>query len=225
MRNSSPTYRRDDRGSLRVPVVMPLVEVAVDVDGYLHVLLDREPYSADRTLQRGDLESTLATVATDLGTPVRVEVREADGAAFTDIVTPAFADPVPASEPAPVPESVPVAVPAAASAIASPPTPPTAPPVDASAKEVIRSPAQPQVPGGRSVSVFADATTAIGHVSGAGFTPHEEVAVAVVVAHQIAGADGTTRLRLPPALLAAHPGLIVLLGRSSGAITVSGGPG
>ena len=60
-------------------------------------------------------------------------------------------------------------------------------------------------------------------VSGDGFLPDEEVAVAVVVAHQLANADGIARLRLPPALLAGRPGVVVLVGQSSGTIAVSGG--
>ena len=47
--------------------------------------------------------------------------------------------------------------------------------------------------------------------------------MAVVVAHQVASTDGTARLRLPPALLEAHPGLVVLMGKRSGAVAVSGG--
>lgn len=59
-------------------------------------------------------------------------------------------------------------------------------------------------------------------VGGSGFAPDEEVAVAVVVAHQTAGSDGCARLRLPAALLASRPGTVVLLGRSSGVVAVSG---
>ena len=51
------------------------------------VLLDREPYSADGALQRDDLQRVLDDIAADLGTPVRVEVHEADDSTFTDIVT------------------------------------------------------------------------------------------------------------------------------------------
>ncbi|CUR54288.1 hypothetical protein [Nocardioides sp.] len=61
-----------------------------------------------------------------------------------------------------------------------------------------------------------------GEVAGDGFLPDEDVAVAVVVAHQVASPDGTARLRLPTALLAGRPGIVVLLGRTSGAIAVSG---
>jgi hypothetical protein len=60
-----------------------------------------------------------------------------------------------------------------------------------------------------------------GEVGGAGFLPDEPVAVAVVVAHQVAGADGTARLRLPPALLADRPGVVFLLGRTSGTVAMN----
>lgn len=60
-----------------------------------------------------------------------------------------------------------------------------------------------------------------GEVSGDGFLPHEEVAVAVIVAHQVASSKGTARLRLPPALLDGRPGAVVLLGQTSGAIATS----
>ena len=52
------------------------------------VTLDREPYSADGALQRDDLQRLVDGIASDLGTPVRVEVHEADGSTFTDIITP-----------------------------------------------------------------------------------------------------------------------------------------
>lgn len=59
-----------------------------------------------------------------------------------------------------------------------------------------------------------------GEVAGTGFLPGEEVAVAVIVTHQPAGADGTARLRLPPALLAGRQGRMVLLGRTSGTVAI-----
>ncbi|WP_091117262.1 hypothetical protein [Nocardioides psychrotolerans] len=71
--------------------------------------------------------------------------------------------------------------------------------------------------------VRSSISTSTGEVSGDGFLPDEEVAVAVVVAHQVANADGIARLRLPPALLAGRSGLVVLVGQSSGKIAVSGG--
>lgn len=71
--------------------------------------------------------------------------------------------------------------------------------------------------------VRSSVSTSTGGVSGDGFLPDEDVAVAVVVAHQVANADGIARLRLPPALLAGRPGVVVLVGQSSGKIAVSGG--
>ncbi len=169
MINTAAPYRRDDRQTIRVPVVMPLVEVDVDTKGFVTVTLDREPYSADESLTRDDLKSVLHDIAADLGTAVRVEVHEADKSTFTDIVT-------------------------------------------------------PEGPELRMVRPIREAAISVGQLSGDGFLPNEEVAVAVVVAHQIAGNDGTARLRLPPALLEAHPGLVVLMGQESGTVTVSGGP-
>lgn len=85
----------DDRTALphrvQIPVVLPLVEVTVDDEGRLDVLVDHEPYSPgspDGVLRREDLRRVIASIAADLGTPVRVEVREADGTTFADLVTP-----------------------------------------------------------------------------------------------------------------------------------------
>ena len=161
LRNAGAAY---DRSTLRVPVVLPLVEVSVDRDGSVSVLLDREPYSVEGALTRDHLRRFLDDIAADLRTPVRVQVREADDSTFTDIITPPPA--TPASAPSPRPPS---------------------------SSMVMASP-------------FG--------VAGEGFTAGEEVAVCVVVARQVADADGTTRLRLPPALLADHPD-VVLVGRTS----------
>lgn len=168
MINAAAPYRRDDRSTMRVPVVMPLVEVTIDKEGFLSVLLDREPYSADGALQRDDLKQVLDDIAADLGTPIRVQVYEADTSTFTDIVTP-----------------------------------------DRSKL--------------RAVKPVKQAAASIGVVTGDGFLPNEGVAVAVVVTHQIASVDGTARLRLPPALLEAHPGLVILMGQKSGTVMLSGG--
>jgi hypothetical protein len=179
MLNAAASYRRDDRAApraaQRVPVVVPVVDVRVDVEGTLSVRLDREPYATDSLLHRDDLQRLLRDLATDLDTPIRVEVREADGSAFTDIVTP---------------ESHDVRLP-------DPPRPATAP-ADETASEMVGKTAR-----GR-------------------FLPLEDVAVAVVVAHQTVSEDGVADLRLPPVLLEAHAGRLVLVGQQSGAIVVSG---
>ena len=167
MINAAAPYRRDDRSMVRVPVVMPLVEVDVDKKGYLTVTLDREPYSADGSLTRDDLKRVLDDIAADLGTAVRVEVHESDKSTFTDIITP-------------------------------------------KQRDTERAPAARRV----LASAFG--------ISGDGFTAGEEVEVCVVVARQVASDDGSTQLRLPPALLACHPD-VVLVGRISGAVALSGG--
>lgn len=138
--NAAAPYRRDDRQAVRVPVVMPLVEVEVDEKGSVTVKLDHEPYSAEGSLTREDLQRVLDEVAADLGTAVRVEVHEADGNTFTDIVT-------------------------------------------------------PDRPRLRMVQPVREAETAIGEVAGGGF--------------------------LPPALLEAHPGLVLFIGKRSGTVMVS----
>lgn len=168
MINAAAAYRRDDRHGVRVPVVMPLVEVDVDKEGFLTIALDREPYSAAGELTRDDLKRVLGDIATDLGTAVRVEVREADKSTFTDIMT-------------------------------------------------------PERPELRVIQPAGEVANSIGEVAGDGFLPNEEVAIAVVVAHQVASTDGTARLRLPPALLEAHPGLVLFMGKKSGTVMVNGG--
>lgn len=56
-------------------------------------------------------------------------------------------------------------------------------------------------------------------LAGAGFQPGEEVALAYVVVRQNADAEGNASLNLPPALLAATRGGLVLLGMSSMTVT------
>ena len=167
MLNAAAFYRREDRPARRVPVVMPLVDVQVDLEGNLLVSLDREPYPAD-TLRRDDLKRVLDDIAASLGTPIRVEVHEADDSTYTDIVA-------------------------------------------------------PEPPSRRVIEPPQEASTSVGEVAGASFLPLEEVAIAVIVARQSADRDGTARLRLPPALLEAHAGLVVLMGQESGTVVVSGG--
>jgi hypothetical protein len=62
-------------------------------------------------------------------------------------------------------------------------------------------------------------TTSTPSLAGAGFQPGEEVALAYVVVRQNADADGKASLNLPPALLAATRGGLVILGMSSRTVT------
>lgn len=52
-------------------------------------------------------------------------------------------------------------------------------------------------------------------ISGTGFTPGEEIAIAYVIARQTADGDGSAALHLPPALLAATRDGLLLLGMTS----------
>jgi hypothetical protein len=74
-----------------VPVVLPRVQVWIDLTDRLAVTVDREPYDIpDNVIPAGRpaLARILDEITTRLASPVRVEVHEADGAVFTDIITP-----------------------------------------------------------------------------------------------------------------------------------------
>jgi len=143
---------------MKIPVVLSVVHVAIDADGVLAVDVDGVPLDSEQTRTRDHLRAVIDEITSDLGAPVRVEVREADGSTFTDVATP----------PTPAPTGA-----------EQPPTPP--------------SPA----------------------LAGAGFQPGEEVALAYVVIRQNADDKGNASLNLPPALIAATRGGLVLLGMTS----------
>ena len=148
---------------MKIPVVLSVVHVAIDTDGVMAVDVDGVPRDSEQSRTRGDLRTVIDEITSELGAPVRVEVREADGSTYSDIVTP--------------PES-----PAPAAAEPSP-------------------------------------NTSTLSLAGAGFQPGEEVALAYVVVRQNADADGKSSLNLPPALLAATRGGLVILGMSSRTVT------
>ncbi|WP_460790735.1 hypothetical protein [Nocardioides maradonensis] len=62
--------------------------MTVDEDGTVRVTLDGQAYADDRTLTRADLRAVVDEIATDLGCPVRIDLREADGATYTDVHLP-----------------------------------------------------------------------------------------------------------------------------------------
>lgn len=74
---------------MKIPVVLPVVHVAIDDAGSLTVDLDGEPYDAGRALGRDDLQTVLDTITGESATAVRVELRESDGTTYADIATPA----------------------------------------------------------------------------------------------------------------------------------------
>jgi hypothetical protein len=144
---------------MKIPVVLSTVHVDIGAGGHMLVDLDGEPYAVDRQLGRADLRSVLDEITGEIGTAVRVEVREGDGTTYSDIATPPDFS-MPASE-------------------------------------------EPAL-----------TTTALG-LTGAGFRPGEDVALAYIVARESADSGGNASINLPPALLEAARGGLVLLGLSS----------
>lgn len=70
---------------LRVPVVLPLVEVTIEVDGTAVVDVDGNRYNAQAVIERRALAEVLKSIAAQRG-PVRVHVTESDGSEFTDVI-------------------------------------------------------------------------------------------------------------------------------------------
>lgn len=93
-----PRYRRGgDADQPEVPapaqpiIHVPHVRVEVASDGALSVTVDGTPFTAPEALRplRRDTFGALADHLTaELNGPIRVEVHEADGSTFTDILTP-----------------------------------------------------------------------------------------------------------------------------------------
>jgi hypothetical protein len=80
---------------MNIPVVLPVARVRVDDAGELHVTLDGEPHDPAEHRGRRDLQQVLTDLTREVGTPVRIEVTEADGTTYCDIATPAEAPAVP----------------------------------------------------------------------------------------------------------------------------------
>ena len=73
---------------MRVPVVLPVVGVEVAAHGRLTITVDGTPYEPGSVFTRRNLRDVLAQITTTLDSPVRVEVREADGTTYVDFATP-----------------------------------------------------------------------------------------------------------------------------------------
>ncbi|WP_229382323.1 hypothetical protein [Microbacterium schleiferi] len=102
-----PRYRRTSDGiaPVEVPAVLPLVVMTVDADGSMTVAVDGTPFLPAPFAPawvRGSFAMILDQLTTQHPTPLRVEVREADGSTFTDIITPTKSR-RPATEPEPEP--------------------------------------------------------------------------------------------------------------------------
>lgn len=86
LRATRQQYRRTS--GLRVPVVLPTVRVEVRSDGSLDVAIEDMPDVSTTPRVREDLPEIVDDIATRLASPVRVEIREADGKSYTDIAMP-----------------------------------------------------------------------------------------------------------------------------------------
>lgn len=95
---------------MKVPVVLPVVHVVVSSDGHLEVDVDGTPRDLGRRMTRSDLRTALDEITADLGVPLRVEVREADGSTYADIAVPPTGS---APTTAPTAETSPLPAPAA----------------------------------------------------------------------------------------------------------------
>ncbi|HOB78556.1 MAG TPA: hypothetical protein PKK62_00135 [Ornithinibacter sp.] len=153
-----------------IPVSIPLVVLDVREDGTVAVDVDGKPLDPDSGAgpwRRSSFGQIIDRATNEGTTPARVEVREADGTTFTDIIAPRRRRP---SRPQPAPEQA-------------------------------------------SLPVFHT-------VTGDGFVPGEDVAVAVVTGHTDASGTGTARTLIDPARLGpnASGGVVevVLVGRISG---------
>ncbi|MFF2267426.1 hypothetical protein ACFVTZ_04125 [Cellulosimicrobium cellulans] len=86
-----------------VPVVLPLVVIAITGDGGMTVTVDGVPFEPEPfapAWRRGDFARVLDHLTGLRRSPVRVEVREADESVFTDIITPSRRRTEPESDPA-----------------------------------------------------------------------------------------------------------------------------
>ncbi|AZH79065.1 hypothetical protein CSX12_11690 [Microbacterium sp. Y-01] len=89
-----------------VPVVLPLAAITIADDGRMTVTVDGAPFEPEPFAppwRREDFARVLDQLTDLRRSPMRVEVREADGTMFTDIITPSRRrrtepDPEPASE-------------------------------------------------------------------------------------------------------------------------------
>lgn len=91
---------------MKIPVVLPVVRVAVDAAGTVRVDIDGESYESEKPLVRKDLQTVLDTITTEHESAVRVEIRESDGTTYADIATPPADPPAPPSTPKSAPQTL-----------------------------------------------------------------------------------------------------------------------
>ncbi|KQZ84109.1 hypothetical protein ASD56_08815 [Microbacterium sp. Root166] len=176
--------------AILVPAVLPVITMTISADGTMTVAVDGTPFEPPRfgaPWTRASFAEVIDTVLLAHGSPVRVVVHEADGTVFTDLIT------------RPLQGSV----------------APTVPPQIRDAGS--SAPAEPLA----APAALIDATPLVEPPRAVygeeGFLPGEEVALAIIVRHIKASADGSARALLEPGLCrVTAEGAIVLVGRISG---------
>ena len=181
---------RRSTDAIRVPAVLPVITMTISADGTMTVAVDGTTFGPPRfgpPWARASFAEIIDTVLQDRGSPVRVVVYEADGTVFIDLIT------------RPLRGSLnPIAEAPIAGLESSAPTEP--PDTPASLIDATPLIAPPHV-------VFREE----------GFHPGEDVAVAIIVRHIKASADGSARALLEPGICrVSAEGEVVLIGRISG---------
>lgn len=174
-----------------MPPVLPVIRVLVRDDNDVEVSVDGAVQVSD-PISRAALGQVVSAIVAERGVPVRVELTEADGRRFADIVLPEpprspFAPPPPTA-PAPG-ASEPAIMPVAA--------PPAASPVGATPPLMYR-------------------------VTGEGFVPGEDVAVAIIVRATSADRQGIAHALVDSRELPQHSAGVLLFGYISGTLTHEG---
>ena len=95
------------------PIVVPVVEFTITADGAMTVTVDGRPYLPEPFApgwRREAFPTILDALTARYRSPLRVQVHEADGSTFTDIITPPRERPTPKPWEARAPAPAPVAV-------------------------------------------------------------------------------------------------------------------
>jgi len=90
------------------PITVPVVEFSIDGDGAMTVTVDGVPYMPEPFApgwRRESFPAILDALTAQYRSPLRVQVREADGSTFTDIITPPRERPTPKPWEMPVPDN------------------------------------------------------------------------------------------------------------------------
>lgn len=181
---------RRTTAAIRVPAVLPVITMTISADGTMTVAVDGTPFEPPRfgaPWTRASFAEVIDTVLLAHGSPVRVVVHEADGTVFTDLITRPLQGSVATSAPPQVRDA----------GSSAPAEPLAAPAALIDATPLVEPPRV----------VYGEE----------GFLPGEEVALAIIVRHIKASADGSARSLLEPGLCrVTAEGEIVLVGRISG---------